>query len=185
MGARRDAEVIAMDPELGAVFYHLKRHKGERPTELLRSQQCMDCHQGSASAPPRPLVRSVYPDSRGFPILSAAASSPPTTARCPSAGAAGASPAPTAPCATWATPSPNRSPGRGHRHRSRSQLRRPYVHFDTAKYLQPTSDIVALMVMEHQIGAHNLFNQGSYAVRSAIFRRKALDKELGDPTPTA
>ncbi|MEZ5303035.1 MAG: hypothetical protein R3F11_20695 [Verrucomicrobiales bacterium] len=178
-----DAEVIAMDPELGAVFYHLKRHKGERPTELLRSQQCMDCHQGSrVGSAPGPLVRSVYPDSRGFPILSAGsfvtAHDSPLSERWGGWYVTGTHGSMRHMGNALAEQIPQ---GADIDIEAGANCADLTSHFDTAKYLQPTSDIVALMVMEHQIGAHNLFNQGSYAVRSAIFRRKALDKELGEP----
>jgi hypothetical protein len=55
--------------------------------------------------------------------------------------------------------------------------------FNTDDYLEPTSDIVALMVMEHQVGMHNRLIEGNYTVRSAIYRSRQLNRELGLENP--
>lgn len=55
--------------------------------------------------------------------------------------------------------------------------------FDPTDYLVPTSDIVALMVMEHQAAMHNQLIEGHYTVRSAIHRSRQLNRELGLDDP--
>src|SRR5262249_25958975 len=51
--------------------------------------------------------------------------------------------------------------------------------FDTTKYLTPHSDIVALMVLEHQTEAHNLLARANIQSRLALHLQSALNKKLG------
>jgi hypothetical protein len=53
--------------------------------------------------------------------------------------------------------------------------------FDVSAYLTPHSDIVALMVLEHQAQAHNLLARASFLGRIAIHQEAALNRELGQP----
>jgi len=48
---------------------------------------------------------------------------------------------------------------------------------DTSNYLQPTSDIVALMVLEHQCKVHNLLTKAAMEYRRLAFLQKAIDAE--------
>ena len=50
--------------------------------------------------------------------------------------------------------------------------------FDTSPYLSPHSDIVALMVLEHQSLAHNLLTRADYSTRRALFEEQELNREL-------
>ena len=54
---------------------------------------------------------------------------------------------------------------------------------DLSKYLQPTSDIVALMVLEHQCRVHNLLTKAGMEYRRLSYLQKAIDPEadLTDP----
>ena len=52
---------------------------------------------------------------------------------------------------------------------------------DVSPYLQPTSDIVALMVLEHQSQMHNLITLASYEARSAAHQDEIMNKALGRP----
>jgi hypothetical protein len=45
--------------------------------------------------------------------------------------------------------------------------------------VNPHSDIVAHMVLEHQVEAHNLFTQLSYQTQWAICDSRAIDAALG------
>src|SRR5262249_7816417 len=65
-------EVTAIDPALGAVFYTLDQKSPDRPRFTRQSDTCTICHGSSANQGlPGNLVRSVYPDRDGLPILSA------------------------------------------------------------------------------------------------------------------
>jgi hypothetical protein len=53
--------------------------------------------------------------------------------------------------------------------------------FDTSAYLSPDSDLIALMVLEHQTEAHNLLTRASFQTREALYSETKLNKELGEP----
>src|SRR6185436_8172023 len=53
--------------------------------------------------------------------------------------------------------------------------------FDVSPYLTPHSDIVALMVLEHQAEAHNLLTQANFATRQALHYEEMLNRELDEP----
>jgi hypothetical protein len=53
--------------------------------------------------------------------------------------------------------------------------------FDTSKYLTPHSDIVALMVLEHQADAHNYLTRASFLTRQAMHYQQTLNRELNEP----
>jgi hypothetical protein len=53
--------------------------------------------------------------------------------------------------------------------------------FDTSAYLSPHSDIVALLVMEHQADAHNHLTRANFQTRQAMHYQQALNRELGEP----
>jgi hypothetical protein len=54
--------------------------------------------------------------------------------------------------------------------------------FATSHYLAPTSDIVALMVAEHQTHVQNLITRASYQTRIAERYDEALNKDLNRPS---
>jgi hypothetical protein len=75
-------ELSAVDPQLGAVFYTVDQSPvGHDPTELQKgdpprftrqADNCLICHSSSHTKDvPGHLVRSVFTDNAGFPILSA------------------------------------------------------------------------------------------------------------------
>jgi len=51
--------------------------------------------------------------------------------------------------------------------------------FNSEFYLSPHSDIVALMVQDHQVTMHNLIAQANYKTRQALFDQKIIDQALG------
>src|SRR5262249_9977474 len=63
-------EVTAIDPQLGSVFYSFDQEKSDRPKFTRQGDTCLICHGGSTNqGVPGPLVRSVYSDADGYPIL--------------------------------------------------------------------------------------------------------------------
>jgi hypothetical protein len=60
-------ELAALDPRQGMVFYTLDVQKSDRP-HFVRRDSCLQCHQGPATLGiPGLLVGSVFPDSSGMP----------------------------------------------------------------------------------------------------------------------
>ena len=52
---------------------------------------------------------------------------------------------------------------------------------DTGTYLSPHSDIVALMVLEHQTRMANLITRVNYETRMALYEQKAINQSLKEP----
>ncbi|MCP5540235.1 MAG: hypothetical protein H7A53_09805 [Akkermansiaceae bacterium] len=180
-------EVIAADPKLGATFYLLEREPETAKIEVFReSADCFSCHaSGRTGGRPGMLVRSLFTDREGQPIFSAGSYT--VGQETPFENRWGG----------WyvtgfhgdarhlgnltATELPDgraeydREPG--------ANLLSLDAFFDTGDYLAPTSDIVALMVLEHQIGMHNKLIEGNFTVRAAVYRSRQLNRELGADNP--
>lgn len=163
-----DIEIISIDPELGPIFYFLEIPRPpEKKMVLFRSHECLNCHGGSRTAGvPGMLVRSVYADTRGFPLLGAGTyqtdHSSPIEER----------------WGGWYVTGEHDGPRHmGNRLNAEAQqgsarMVRDYGTLksldsviNTDPYLSNESDIVALMVLEHQITVHNLITQSHYNVR--------------------
>src|SRR5262249_15335531 len=64
-------EISAADPRLGTVFYTVDQH-GAKPRFVRQTDNCLQCHASSPTRyVPGHLVRSVFPDSSGQPLLAA------------------------------------------------------------------------------------------------------------------
>ncbi|RYD18898.1 MAG: hypothetical protein EOP88_20965, partial [Verrucomicrobiaceae bacterium] len=141
-------EVAVQDSRLGTVFYHIDIGNDARPVKVERdTSECMSCHAtGRTENVPGLMIRSVYPDENGHPMLSLGSG-----------------------LITHETPIPERwggywvtgavsMPHLGNTTyqdaRSAEPAMRPLADLtgkvDAAKYPRMTSDIVALMVLEHQ-----------------------------------
>ena len=55
---------------------------------------------------------------------------------------------------------------------------------DVTKYLVPHSDIVALMVLAHQIAVHNRITQASFTARQALAYEADITRAFGEPEGT-
>jgi hypothetical protein len=55
---------------------------------------------------------------------------------------------------------------------------------DTSPYLTGHSDIVALMVLEHQTQAHNLLTVANHQARGGLYYDAGINKALGEPAGT-
>jgi hypothetical protein len=53
--------------------------------------------------------------------------------------------------------------------------------FDASKYLTGHSDIVALMVLEHQADAHNYITRANFLTRQAMHYQTTMNRELKEP----
>jgi len=176
-------EVSAVDPELGPVFYTLDQEKADRPRLVRQGDSCLICHANSQTrSVPGLLVRSVYPDAGGFPILASG------TFRTDH----------TSPLAErWGGWYVTGTHGK-QKHLGNlivTDKRTPEEadnsagmnvtdlgsRFDASKYLARSSDIVALMVSEHQTTAHNLITAANFQTRMALYQEAALNRELKQP----
>jgi hypothetical protein len=176
-------EISAVDPKLGTVFYTVEQEAGERPVFTRQGDTCLLCHASSQTrGMPGHLVRSTYPDSSGLPILSAGTyrvdQTSPLDRR-------------------WGGWYVSGTHGKmTHLGNLIVRDRRPPEQvenlvglnvtslkdrFDTSAYLTPHSDIVALMVLEHQAEMHNLIARASIQTRLALYEEAELNRELHRP----
>ncbi|GAA5124361.1 hypothetical protein JIN84_12570 [Luteolibacter yonseiensis] len=171
-------EVAIQDARLGPVFYHIDIGNGTGPVKVERdTSECLSCHAtGRTENVPGLLVRSVYPDADGHPLL--ALGSELVTQQTPIPGRWGG---------YWVTGSVS-LPHLGNRTYEKTDSGEPSViplvdlngKIDPAKYPRLTSDIVALMVLEHQCEAHNLLTAASMNYRRAEHLSKSVNPEA-DP----
>ncbi|MDB5295707.1 MAG: hypothetical protein JWO31_1690 [Phycisphaerales bacterium] len=180
-------EVATTDPGVGSVFYTLdQREKAGRPRFGREGDNCLQCHAGSATRDvPGLLLRSVYPDPRGNPILSAGTKL--TTHASPFDERFGG----------WYVT--GRHGGYDAQHHRGNLIGRgrddpapsdPRAGadvtdlarlFDTSAYPASHSDLVALTVLSHQAEAHNLITRANYACKLALRDARVLNEALGRP----
>lgn len=175
-------ELAAVDHKLGGVFYILEQEKVTQP-RIRRNDECLQCHvtNGTRNVPGF-MVRSVYPDARGYPIAPLGGfitnQTSPLKERWGGwyvSGAHGAE----------RHLGNQRFDEKGGDYNP-AQLASQNVtnlepRFNTLNYLTPHSDIVALMVLEHQTQMHNLLTRLSYETRMALRDQEVINEALGRP----
>lgn len=179
-------EIAAVDPELGAVFYTLRQENTAGPTFQRQTQACLPCHDSPSltGGVPGLIVKSVHPDNEGEPIVSArtfvTTPQSPLKERWGGWYVTGRHGAQLHMGNAIATHNPD---GIGNLDLTRgANLTDLRTRIDTRPYLGRHSDIVALMVLEHQIQVQNLITRASYRTRMAQQFDRARNKELGrDP----
>lgn len=181
-------EFALMDPQLGPVFYLLDFHRPDRPAPRLdRPQSCLDCHGSNmTNRVPGLMIRSVFPDKDGSVFFQAGTSLIDHTSTI---------------ATRWGGWFVTGTHGAAvHRGNALAEDRAGTIALDTRRssnlpnlerffpaqnYPRPGSDIVALMVLEHQIMLTNRIVEASYDLRAALARQQALRRELGDPPSDA
>lgn len=167
-----DIEAIVHDPLLGPVYYLIEAG-GTNGLEIERDlSTCISCHATSNTEHvPGMLIRSVFPDENGRPLLAMGTHlvdhESPLHERWGGYYVTGRSSLPHLGNRTYVEnettqPRPSDLPELTHT-------------IDTHKYPLPTSDIVALLVLEHQCRMHNLLTAASMQYRRAIFLSRLLD----------
>jgi hypothetical protein len=173
-------ELAAIDPQLGTVFYTLERENDS--FQIIRDRgQCLSCHATTRTERvPGVLVRSIYSDRAGRPR--SGASTYITDHRSPFEQRWGG----------WYVTGTHgsmrhlgnifavdrddaqkvdRDAGANHESLPKS--------LPVSPYLRETSDIVALMVLEHQTRVHNLITRANYESRQATHLDKSMNEALG------
>jgi hypothetical protein len=176
-------EVTAIDPGLGAVFYTLDQKSPDKPRFTRQTDTCTICHGSSANQGfPGNLVRSVYSDGDGLPILSAGShridQSSPLEERWGGWYVTGTSGKQKhlGNLTFQDRPDPDRidnSHG--------VNLTDLSNRLKTDNYLTPHSDIVALMVLEHQAEMQNLIGRANLQTRIALHEEASINKALDRP----
>ena len=178
-------EISAADPQLGGTFYTLDQRSPETPVFTRETAKCLQCHGSSHTRrTPGHIIRSVFPDSGGQPVYRLGThltdDSSPFKER-------------------WGGWYVTGTHGE-QRHMGNGLLSNEAVsekldvesganvtdlssHFEVRPYLTPHSDIVALMVLEHQVMMHNILTAANHAgritVRDSDIMNKALERPEG------
>jgi hypothetical protein len=176
-------EIAAVDPRLGSVFYTLDQTRSEKPRFQRQDDECLICHASSANQEfPGQLARSVYTDGAGQPVLSLGSYRVDHTT--PYAQRWGG---------WYVTGTTGKMTHLGNlvvgdeRDPSRidntsgenvTDLGR---RLRTADYLTGHSDVVALMVLEHQTEMHNRIARAGFLTRIALYDEAEMNKALGRP----
>lgn len=176
-------EVSVADPGLGTVFYLMEQEAVTTPRFQRQIDNCLQCHGTTHTrGVPGHIIRSVYSDRSGFPVLAMG------TYRIDH----------TSPLARrwggwYVTGTHGKQQHLGNLVVDARTDREPVDNsagqnltsldgrFDAAEYLSPHSDLVALMVLEHQAEAHNLLSRASFQSREALYAEEQLNRELGEP----
>lgn len=180
-------EVAVGDDRLGLVFYTLSQDPAA-PARLCRDDSCLRCHASPRTDDePGLLLRSVFPDPDGEPITSAGETL--MDHRAPLVERWGG----------WLVTGAFAGDHRGNAITSRSDdgdfelvgrtarsLRAiegmaGFEGFDASRYLADTSDIAALLTLEHQALVHNLTIRATMQVRYLLDKDAQL-AELVPPT---
>ena len=179
-------EISAVDPKLGTVFYTLDQSKTEQPMLIRRTDNCLVCHSSSRmEGVPGHLIRSLYVDSSGQPLLSARDRMVDHT-----------------------TPIDERWGGwyvtgthGSQKHLGNLVIRSRDVvepvqnpdgqnvvdlkyRINPDRYLSKHSDIVALMVLEHQTLVHNRLTKASFDTRQALAYEETINRASEQPKGT-
>lgn len=162
-------EIAAIDPEGGAVFYTLSQTEPTEANFRTETTTCLMCHESRSvtGGPPGLIIRSVVTDRLGYPITDLHPGT--TTARTPIERRWGG----------WYVTGTHGMTGHSGNVYAEvlshevSQRERFAAEFDfsagsnvtdlgdrffTDAYLTPHSDLVALMVLTHQVQVHNLIS---------------------------
>jgi hypothetical protein len=176
-------EVAAVDPQLGAVFYTLDQEQAAKPQFDRQTHACLSCHASpKTEGVPGHLVRSVFPDRGGMPVYSAGTFV--TTHESPFSERFGG----------WyvtGTHGPARHMGNAFvsdksdpenlDRDAGANVTDLADRFDTRKYLAPGSDLVALLLLEHQAKFHNLVTLVNYQTKLALHYERGINAALGRP----
>ena len=172
-------ELSAVDDQLGAVFYTIRQRSAAQPEIERDHSNCMTCHGTSKTQNvPGYLVRSVYPSRSGQPHYSMGSTT--TSHRTELKDRFGG----------WYVTGDLGSA----RHRGNKFATKDPAHpfdwdehqnietlnsrLEIERYPEPTSDVAALMVLEHQTQMHNLITRANYETRQALHYQEVMNRVL-------
>ena len=169
-------EIASVDPKLGAVFYTVTQESATKPTITRQTRTCLQCHDSASSTGGVPgfIMRSTIVDRHGYPVQSDLGT---TTDQSPIAERWGGwyvtGTIPTPHLGNSKTPKLSSEMGNVHSYLAGTTWTTSGTvtdlskAFDTAPYLTPDSDAVALLVLAHQTYVHNLITAVGYQARTA------------------
>jgi hypothetical protein len=178
-------EVSAVDTKLGTAFYTLDQEPipDGKPRFQRQHDNCLACHSSTATGgAPGHLVRSVFPDRLGLPILSAGSfrtdHASPLKERWGGWYVTGTH-GKDEHMGNWVIE--NRRDPEAESNAKGQNVTDLKPLFTVANYLTPHSDIVALMVLEHQVECHNRIARALINTKQALHYQDSLNRDLGEP----
>ncbi|MDG2219932.1 MAG: hypothetical protein P8L85_01030 [Rubripirellula sp.] len=174
-------EIAATDATQGATFYVMEQDQQGSPTFLRDKGVCLSCHASSRTQNvPGYLVRSVFTDVSGRPRFGSGTFLTDQTSNFHDrwggwyvTGQHGAMRHMGNTICRGDEHTFDREPGANHKELSK--------YFSVDDYLSPHSDIVALMVLEHQTQMHNAIAAANYETRLALYQCREMNKLLERP----
>lgn len=176
-------EISAVDPEVGTAFYTLDQEPMERPRLTRQTDSCLQCHSSSRTGGvPGHVVRSLFVDAGGEPILSAGSFTVDHTTPLEKRWGG-----------WYVTGEHGWQSHLGNLIVRGKRVSQPVDNSDgqnvlnledrlpIERYLVPHSDVVALMVFEHQTLVQNCLTKASFAARKALHDEAALNRALEKP----
>jgi hypothetical protein len=176
-------EVAAADGQLGAVFYTLDQTNEKAPTLVRQTHRCLQCH---GSLPSRDIpgfgARSLFVDAGGQPLLSEGSHHVDHTTPLEKRWGG-----------WYVTGTHGAQEHLGNLVVRDPEAPRPWKNtkgqnvtdlsgrFASDDYLAPSSDIVALMVFEHQAHVHNLITKAGFTARQALYYEAEFNRGMGKP----
>jgi hypothetical protein len=173
-------ELAAEDPKQGVIFYTLDQKAVQQPQFVRHDDTCLACHESTAAVGvPGMLVRSVFPSPSGMPLEELGGYV--TDDRSPFeqrwggwyvTGITGSM----RHMGNGVVTDPSRAESIfSNQTRNLESLK---GKFDTDAYLSPYSDIVALMVFEHEMHVMNLFTRAGWEVRYSEYEDRTTDSPV-------
>lgn len=163
-------EIAVQDRNLGTVFYSLDQVQSSRPQFVRRGAECLQCHQGPAtSGVPGLLVSSVFPERSGRPIFDAGFFVTDHRSKLDKrwggwyvSGMTGSQ----VHMGNLVVQDRADVASVNLRDGANKTDLKPYL--DIGAYVEPTSDIVSLMVLEHKTRMFNLITRVGFETRLAF-----------------
>ncbi len=163
-------ELAVAEPGEGVFFYTLEQKQTDKPV-FVRQDTCLQCHESYSSlGVPGTLVRSVFPSITGTPLRQLgdfiSDHRRPFDQRWGGWYVTGKTGTLAHLGNVTYDPAQSGSAAKG------PDLDTLTGKFDTSSYLSPLSDVVALMVFEHQMRMTNLLTRAGWEVRFASYERR-------------
>jgi hypothetical protein len=159
-------EIASVDPRQGTIFYALNQFSNAKP-RLTRRDDCLTCHESyDTLGVPGMLLRSVYPASNGYVIRELGSYN--SDHRVPFAHRWGG----------WFVTGKTDALSHLGNAAFKAENEAETMEGNFQGYLSPGSDIVALMVFDHQMHMTNLLTRVGWETRFALHEKTLTPEKL-------
>ncbi|HMO36429.1 MAG TPA: hypothetical protein PKA06_10335 [Gemmatales bacterium] len=178
-------EISVADTRLGTVFYTLEQEHQQKPELPRQTENCMICHASSYNHGfPGHLVRSVFPDRHGEPLLALGSYRTDQTSRFEDRWGGWYVTGTHGPQKHLGNQSYTKTGDSTDPSLATQNVTDLSQHFTVGLYPSPHSDLVALMVLEHQAMMHNRFTRALLETKQALYYQEELNKAFNEKPGT-